>query len=100
MNGALPPFLLMISRDEQEQIHFTFLNGKFFLMFIEPYIIVITEESKNQLESYLSLQPGHYSSLTAPNLQPTADQERNDQFCNQHHSRELLMMGIVMLETC
>jgi len=26
-----------------------------------------------------SLQPGHYSSLTAPNLQPTANQERNDQ---------------------
>ena len=47
-----------------------------------------------------SLQPGHYSSLTAPNLQPTANQERNDQCDNQNHSRELLMMGIVMLETC
>jgi hypothetical protein len=32
----------------------------------------------------LSLQPGHYSSLTAPNLQPTANQERNDQCGNQH----------------
>ena len=29
----------------------------------------------------------------------TANQERNDQCGNQHHSRELLMMGIVMLET-
>jgi len=46
------------------------------------------------------LQPGHYSSLPAPNLQPTANQERNDQCGNQHHSRELLMMDIVVLETC
>ena len=43
---------------------------------------------------------GHYSSLTAPKLQPTANQERNDQCGNQHHSRELLMMDIVMPETC
>ena len=42
----------------------------------------------------------YYSSLTAPNLQPTANQERNDQCGNQHYSRELLMMGIIMLETC
>ena len=47
-----------------------------------------------------SLQSGHYSSLTAPNLQPTAHQERNDQRGNQHYSRELLMMGIVVSETC
>ena len=47
-----------------------------------------------------SLQPGHYSSLTTPNLQRTANQDRNDQCGNQHHSRELLMMGIVMPETC
>jgi len=46
------------------------------------------------------LHPGHYSSLTAPNLQHTANQELNDQCCNQHHSRELLMMGIVVPETC
>jgi len=42
------------------------------------------------------LQPGHTSSPTAPNLKHTANQERNDQCGNQHHSRELLMMGIVM----
>jgi len=47
-----------------------------------------------------TLQPGHYSSLTAPNLQHAANQERNDQCGNQHHTRELLMMGIVMPETC
>ena len=47
-----------------------------------------------------SLQPGHYSSLTAPNLQPTVNQEPNDQCGNQHYSRELLMMGIVVPETC
>jgi len=46
------------------------------------------------------LQPGHYSSVTAPNLQPTVNQERNDRCGNQQHSRELLMMGIVVLETC
>jgi len=47
-----------------------------------------------------SLQPGHYSSLAAPNLQPTANQERNDQCGNQKHSRKLVMMGIAVLETC
>jgi len=46
------------------------------------------------------LQPGHYSSLAAPNLQPTANQEGNDQFGNQHYSREFLMMGTVVPETC
>jgi len=46
------------------------------------------------------LQPGHYSSLTAPNLQHTENQERNDQCGNRHHSRELLMTDIVMPETC
>ena len=45
-------------------------------------------------------EPGHYSSLTAPYLQPTANQERNDQCGNQHYSHELLMMGIVVPETC
>ena len=52
------------------------------------------------LESWFSLQPGHYSSLTAPNLQPTANQDRNHQCGNQRYSRELLMMGIVVPETC
>ena len=46
------------------------------------------------------MQPGHHSRLPATNLQPTANQERNDQCGNQHHSRELLMMGIVVPETC
>ena len=44
------------------------------------------------------LQPGHCSSLTAPNFQPTVNQERKDQCGNQHYSRELLMMGIVVPE--
>jgi len=47
-----------------------------------------------------SLQPRHYSSLTAPNIQSTANQERDDQCGNQHYSRERLMMGIVVPETC
>jgi len=47
-----------------------------------------------------SLQPGHLSSLPAPNFQPRANQERNDECGNQHYSRELLMMRIAMPETC
>ena len=57
-------------------------------------------QAKARLKSCFSLQPRHYSSLTAPNLQHTANHERNDQCGNQHYSRELLMMGIVMPETC
>jgi len=53
-----------------------------------------------QAKAQQVVQPGYYSSLTAPNLQPTANQERNDQCGNQHYSRELLMMGIVVPETC
>jgi hypothetical protein len=56
--------------------------------------------TKLVVSSCFILQPGHYSNLTAPNLQPTANQERNDQGGNQHYSREVLMMGIVELETC
>jgi len=48
----------------------------------------------------IGLQPRHYSNLTTPNLQPTANQERNDHCGNKHHSGELLMMGIVVPETC
>jgi hypothetical protein len=44
-----------------------------------------------------SLQPGQYSSLTTPHLQHTANQEQHDQCGKQHHSREFLMMGVVML---
>jgi len=39
-------------------------------------------------------------SLPAINLQPTANQERNNQCGIQHYSREILMMGIVVPETC
>jgi len=46
-----------------------------------------------------SLQPGHYFTLMAPHLPHTANQEQPDQR-GKHNSHELLMMGIVMLETC
>jgi len=46
------------------------------------------------------MQPGHYSRLTAPNSQPTPTQERDNQCGNQHYSRELLKMGLLMPETC
>ena len=55
---------------------------------------------RNNDQSCYNLQPGHYSSLPAPNFQSTATQERDDQYGNQHYSRELLMMGIVVPETC
>ena len=41
-----------------------------------------------------------FAVITAPNLQPTANQGWNDQCGNQHHSRELLMMGIIVPKTC
>ena len=63
-------------------------------------LLVSGLQAQARLESFLSLEPGHNSSLTAPNFQHKANQERNDQFGNQHHSRGLLMMGIVMPETC
>jgi len=47
-----------------------------------------------------SLKLGHLSSLPAPNFQPTATKERDGQCGNQHYSRELLMMGITVPETC
>ena len=62
--------------------------------------VQIKTNSAIETESYLSLLTRHYSSLTTPNLQPTANQERNDQCGNQHYSRELLMMGIVVPKTC
>jgi len=40
------------------------------------------------------------SLITLLYFQPTANQERNDQYGNQHYSRELLMMDIVVPETC
>ena len=44
------------------------------------------------IKSKRMLQPGHNCSLPAPNLQPTATQERDDQCGNEHYSRELLMI--------
>ena len=52
------------------------------------------------LAARYSLQPGHLFSLPAPNFRPTATQERDGPCGNQHYSRELLMMGIAVPETC
>ena len=38
--------------------------------------------------------------LPAPNFQQTATQEPDGPCGNQHYSRELLMMGIEVPETC
>ena len=47
-----------------------------------------------------SLQPGNLSSLPAHKFQPTAIQEPDGPCGNQHYSRELLMMGKAVPETC
>ena len=44
--------------------------------------------------------PGCRPRPAAQKLQHTTNQERDDQYGNQHHSRELLMMGITVPETC
>ena len=53
-----------------------------------------------RLGTCYNLQPGHYSSLPAPNFQPTATQERDNQYGNLRYTRELLMIGILVPETC
>ena len=51
---------------------------------------------KNEMRRIFTPPIRHRS---AHNLQPTANQELNDQRGNQHYSRDLLMMGIVMPKT-
>jgi len=64
----------------------------------EIYVVLGVPESSGSpiSNTRYNLQPGHYSSLPAPKFQPTATQERDDQCGNQHYSRELLVMGIVV----
>ena len=47
-----------------------------------------------------SLQHGYHSNPTTPKLQHTSNQEQYDQCGNSADSRELLMMDILMSETC
>ena len=68
------------------------------LLYVEGYLQLGFSGSRAAGSSFI-LQSGHHSSLTAPHLQHTANQERHDRFSKQRHSRKLLMMGIVMLET-
>jgi len=51
-------------------------------------------------EGCYSLRSGHSSNLPAPNFQPAATREPDDQCCNQRYRRELLMMGIMVPEKC
>jgi len=67
---------------------------------VVSFLVCCMLEAADSSTSCLSLQRGHHSSLTAPNLQHTANQERYDQCGNQHHNRELLMIGIEVPETC
>ena len=52
-----------------------------------------------RLSCYI-LRSGHTSILPALNLQPAATPEPDDLCGNQRYRRELLMMGIIVLETC
>ena len=47
-----------------------------------------------------SLRSGHLSILPALNLQPAATREPDGLCGNQRYCRELLMMGIMVPETC
>ena len=47
-----------------------------------------------------SLQHGYHSNPTTPKLQHTSNQEQCDQCGNSTNSRKLLMMNILMFETC
>ena len=47
-----------------------------------------------------SLQHGHYSNPAAPNLQHTSNREQTTNVVIQQLSRKLLMMDILMSETC
>jgi len=50
--------------------------------------------------SCYSLRSGHSSILPALNLQPAATPEPDVLYGNQRYRRELLMMGIMVPETC
>jgi len=50
--------------------------------------------------SCYSLRSGHPSILPAFNLQPTATREPKGLCGNQRYRRELLMMGVMVPETC
>ena len=47
-----------------------------------------------------SLQHGYHSNTTTPRLQHTSNQEQYDNVAIQQNSRKLLMMDILMSETC
>jgi len=49
---------------------------------------------------WISVRAAGYSSLPAPNFQPSATQEPDGPSDDQQCSRELLMMGVEMPETC
>ena len=63
-------------------------------------VVLETCTAYKKHDSCFSLLLGHYSSLPPPSFQPTANQERNEHSGKQYHSRELLMMGIAVPETC
>ena len=46
------------------------------------------------------LQHGHYSNPAAPNLQHTTNREQKTDVVIQQHSRKLLMIDVLMSETC
>jgi len=74
-----------------------------YIQFLQLRVLCSDKETKDttfRVKADKRMQPGQYSSLIATNLQRTTNQDRNDQCGNQHYSRELLMMGIVVPKTC
>jgi len=53
-----------------------------------------------QNDSDVSLQHGHYSNPAAPHLKHTTTENKTADVVIQQHSRKLLMMDVLMSETC
>ena len=59
----------------------------------------ISKVSPAEAQHGFSRQPRNHPSRTAPQLQHTANQETANVLVHQH-SRKLLIMGVLMHETC
>jgi len=55
---------------------------------------------KLQAEACFSLQHGHYSNPATPNLHTQRTENKTTDMVIQQHSRKLLMMAILMSQTC
>jgi len=77
------------------------LTDRIYLKFIGTCIIVITGGYRLKHNKLcFSLQHGYHANPTTPKLQHTSNQEHTTNVVIQQNSRKLLMMDILMSETC